>query len=150
MWDGLDKNPFLCPQGDSQMTKKGLEPLNSQCCSLGRNGTRALKNQERTCWSLSPDSKSIHCRQLWWCPQDRWGHNKSLRLAAAQRERHVAWAAPKIYPRQNSPESQAPTACLALAGVCRKEQGRVEEGIDMTSALYKLVITADTKPQRKT
>lgn len=34
--------------------------------------------------------------------------------------------------------------------MCRREQGGVEEGIGMISALQKLVITADTKPQRKT
>lgn len=34
--------------------------------------------------------------------------------------------------------SQAPTPCLALAGACRREQGQVEEGIDMIFALRSL------------
>ena len=63
MWDGLDRN-LSCVPGRQPDDKGGLEPLNLQRRRLGSNGTRALKNQERTSWSLSPDSTSIHCGQL--------------------------------------------------------------------------------------
>lgn len=41
------------------------------------------------------------------------------------------------------------SSCVALPGMCGKEQGGMEEAIVMVSVLQKLAVTADTKSQRR-
>lgn len=149
MWNGWDKKPFLCPQGDSQMTKEGLEPLSWQSDSLGSSGTRAPRNQEGHAGSPAQtleghsvgsggDTLSVGgataSRQGWQLPGDR-EDMLPKQLPKSVRGRTVLSPSP------------APALRAALPGLCGKEWGEREEGRGVVSVLYKLLITDDRGPR---
>lgn len=135
------------------MTKEGLEPLSWQSDSLGSNDTRALRNQERTCWPPSLDSGRTLRGQR--CGSDAQSIDKPRANQQGwqllnERERMLSKQLPKsVQGKILWSPSQHPALCLALPGVCGKEQRGIEEETVMVSALQKFAITADTKPQRR-
>lgn len=82
--------------------------------------------------ATSPDSKSVHRRTVAVMPTGQMGPQQITEAGSCSVKGKDML--PKLLPKSICP-SQAPAPCLALAGVCWKEQGRVAEGIDMISAL---------------